>query len=264
MEKNELLKLPEGEKLTKKTEEVFQELSDWLSKEPEGMSIKETTGNTFPVISIKQGLTQNIMCPPNARNGQMYTSFGDTLPNSIIIVPCFLAQTKMLINKEKKLECYSYDLNNGTKYGQCDPCLFPASSDSKYKCKNKLTILALVEPGNRIYKIDFRGASFFPGLAIKQLTEGKRIKIWEQKYKLSTKEETGENGKYYTYVVEAGIEPVSDVMLKLGEGIGRKHMELWKNTKKQWQDNLINQKIDKATETPGTIDVVIDENSIDM
>jgi hypothetical protein len=171
------------------------------------------------ILSLKQPTTRK--APDTASNGDLFSNdTGRVYDRPLEFVPIYPFTNRARFQPQaQRPDCRSEDEKTSIYGDICDQCADKPWRDGKrQKCQRTTNIMATTPDFNRIFLLQFRGASFKKGVEIvnQAVSDGERLH--QRVYQLDTKKEEGNQGVYYTLnpsykgAVEEAFLPIGQKM----------------------------------------------------
>lgn len=208
------------------------------------------------ILSVKQPTTRK--APDAAQNGDLYSSdTGRVYERPLEIVPIYPYTNRTRFQPMgMRPDCRSEDEKISIYGDKCAECPDRPWKDGKrQKCQRTVNIITTTPDFNRIFLLQFRGASFKQGVTIvnQAISDGERLH--QRIYTLNTKKEEGKQGVYYTLVANYK-GAVDETLVPVGQ-------EMYNELKQQREEFL--QKIrDNIAESRNRADMVSDDISEEL
>jgi len=151
------------------------------------------------ILSLKQPTTRK--APDTAQNGDLYSNdTGRVYDRPLEFVPIYPYTNRARFPPgAQRPDCRSEDEKKSIYGDLCAKCPDrPWKDGQKQSCARTTNILATTPSFNRVFMLQFRGASFKKGVEIvnQAVSDGERLH--QRIYTLDTKKEEGKQGVYYT------------------------------------------------------------------
>lgn len=175
-----------------------------------------------PRMHIVQPTTQSDARPETARNGDLFTSTGQSLGTAWKGILIYMFEENVNFPEQSKVPaCSAPDAKLGSQFGKCVECPYlpygkqrgGSGEQQKTDCNNQITAIMLAEDLSQVYSVSFAKTSRKAGTALKTLARA-QPDIWAQSYTLTTEKGDSKAGLFYLYkVVPTGVNNSEAVQL---------------------------------------------------
>lgn len=174
---------------------------------------------TIPQIYIRQPTSSSDSIPDTCKIGDFYSSEGENLEEAVQFIPILAHRTrKKWADEGKRIDCMSFDGDNGSRYGKCDGCVFGTFVDGKKTlCSSGHTFFVVTEDLMSIYKIDLLKTSSKAGRNILRLT--KPPALWARSFTVTTENVKGSQQNYYFVNSTATGETIDEEKQEICEAL---------------------------------------------
>ena len=203
------MELIEGNKIPDKILENVLALRENMSPDRETFE-EETSAFSIPSIKIVYGTTQDAAKPYEARIGEMFTTAGEYVGKEKRIIVLFQNYTHTRWPAGAAASsapiCRSPDGKVAINGLICADCPhLPFRDGEKTECNKSVEFLVTDEDFSQIYRITFSKTNFKVGSKLRSLAKA----AWNKVFVLSTREETGKQGKYPVYDIAMSSDEIA-------------------------------------------------------
>lgn len=187
---------------------AVERLVDQAAQVKPGME-EVSTRWRIPRIQIAQATSTTAAKPENAKNGDLFTTAGQTLEKPFPFIPFhFSHENIMFPTGAKAPTCQAPDAKLGQPYGECQKCPnLPfgmqnggKGDQKKTDCQNQIVVTVMAADLSQVYTIQFAKTSRGAGSALQSLA-GQQTVSWQQAYLLETEKGNSELGNFHKYKI---------------------------------------------------------------